>query len=80
MQAVLIGAGQRGRIYADYMQEARQAEMTAIVEPHAQRLAAPIAGWSTICHRAVVPPAFTRWANAKLDRLWPRRIAHEHRR
>lgn len=37
MKIVLIGAGQRGRIYADYMKESKNAQVVAIVEPHEGR-------------------------------------------
>lgn len=37
MRVVLVGAGQRGRIYADYMHDSKQAEIAAIVEPHPGR-------------------------------------------
>ena len=34
MKIVLIGAGQRGRVYADYMMEKGCAQIVAIVEPN----------------------------------------------
>ena len=37
MKAVLIGAGGRGRVYADYLHNNRGVEITAVVEPHAGR-------------------------------------------
>lgn len=39
MKIALIGAGQRGRVYADYMLEKNYAEFAAVVEPDAQRRA-----------------------------------------
>ncbi len=37
MRVVLIGAGQRGRIYSDYMADSKKAEIVAVVEPDAGR-------------------------------------------
>ena len=37
MRIVLVGAGQRGRIYADYMQKTGRAQIVAVVEPDEQR-------------------------------------------
>ncbi|MCL2812712.1 MAG: Gfo/Idh/MocA family oxidoreductase [Clostridia bacterium] len=37
MRIVLIGAGQRGRVYADYMHKSGRAQIVAIVEPDQQR-------------------------------------------
>lgn len=39
MKMILIGAGQRGRIYADYIAEKGYAEFAAVVEPDAKRRA-----------------------------------------
>ncbi len=37
MKIVLLGAGQRGCLYADYMQQKGYFEIAAVVEPHAER-------------------------------------------
>ena len=37
MRIVLIGAGQRGRIYADYMHETGRGQIVAVVEPNERR-------------------------------------------
>lgn len=37
IKLVLIGAGQRGRIYADYLQERKLGKIEALVEPHEER-------------------------------------------
>lgn len=40
MKMILVGAGQRGRIYADYIHDAKYAKFVAIVEPNAERMQA----------------------------------------
>jgi len=37
MRIALIGAGQRGRFYADYIHKSGRAQIVAVVEPHEQR-------------------------------------------
>lgn len=46
MKIVLIGAGQRGRIYANYIVEKNYAEISAIVEPNGKRRKAAAAEWN----------------------------------
>ena len=37
MKLALIGAGQRGMIYAEYAYDKKGAEIVAVVEPHKER-------------------------------------------